>query len=59
MTIRFIPTRPYIKREIIEKSLSMSKNVAGRGAEAEKFCDNSSVKSLDAAGFLKALFGSP
>jgi hypothetical protein len=36
----------------------MSKNAAARGAEPGKFYDNSSVKSLDDAGFLKALFGS-
>jgi NitT/TauT family transport system substrate-binding protein len=54
-----IPTRPYVRREIVEKSLSMSKNIAARGAEPEKFYDNSFVESLDDAGFLKALFGSP
>lgn len=54
-----IPTRPYVKREIIEKSLSVSKNAAARGAEPEKFYDNSFVKSLDDAGFLKVLFGGP
>jgi hypothetical protein len=56
---KFIPTRPYVKREIIEKSLSVSKNAAAGGAEPEKFYDNSFVKSLDDAGFLKALFGGP
>jgi hypothetical protein len=40
-------------------SLSMSKNAAARGAEPAKFYDNSFVKGLDDAGFLKALFGSP
>jgi hypothetical protein len=39
--------------------LSVSKNAAAGGAEPEKFYDNSFVKSLDDAGFLKALFGGP
>ncbi len=52
-----IPTRPYVKREIVEKSLEASKNDAARRAEAEKFYDNNFVKSLDDGGFLNALFG--
>jgi NitT/TauT family transport system substrate-binding protein len=52
-----IPTRPYVKREIIDKSLGVSKNEAARRADADRFSDNSFVKSLDDLGFLNGLFG--
>jgi NitT/TauT family transport system substrate-binding protein len=52
-----IPTRPYVKKEIVEKALKMSKNEAARRADAEKFYDNSFVKALDDSGFLTNLFG--
>jgi ABC-type nitrate/sulfonate/bicarbonate transport system substrate-binding protein len=53
-----IPTRPYVKRELIEKALKLSRREIARGADPEKFYDNSFVKALDDEGFLKALFGS-
>jgi hypothetical protein len=52
-----IPTRPYVKKEIVEKALKMSKNEAARRADPEKFYDNSFVKALDDSGFLANLFG--
>lgn len=52
-----IPTRPYVKREIIAKALQMSKRENASGAAPEKFYDNSYVKELDDSGFLSALFG--
>jgi hypothetical protein len=52
-----IPTRPYVKREIIEKALKLSRREAARAADPEKFYDNSFVKALDDEGFMKALFG--
>ena len=52
-----MPTRPYVKKEIVEKALKMSRNEAARRAEADKFYDNSFVKTLDDAGFMTALFG--
>jgi NitT/TauT family transport system substrate-binding protein len=52
-----IPTRPYVKRELIEKALKLSRREGARGADPEKFYDNSFVKALDDEGFLKALFG--
>jgi NitT/TauT family transport system substrate-binding protein len=51
------PTRPYVKREIIEKALKLSKRDAARQADPEKFYDNSFVKTLDDSGFMTALFG--
>ena len=51
------PTRPYVKREIIEKALKLSKRDAARQADPEKFYDNSFVKALDESGFITALFG--
>jgi NitT/TauT family transport system substrate-binding protein len=52
-----MPTRPYVKKEIVEKALKMSRNEAARRADAEKLYDNSFVKTLDDAGFMKSLFG--
>ena len=52
-----ILTRPYVRKEIVEKSLKLSKNEAARRAEPEKFADNSFVKALDDSGFLNSLFG--
>lgn len=52
-----IPTRPYVKREIVEKSLAVSKNEAARRADPDRFSDNSFVKALEDAGFLNNLFG--
>ena len=57
--IPHIPTRPYVKREIVDKALRVSKNSNARNAELERFYDNSFVKTLDDAGFLNSLFGSP
>ena len=51
------PTRPYVKREIIEKALKLSRREAARQADPEKFYDNSFVKALDDSGFIAALFG--
>ncbi len=48
---------PYVKREIIEASLKLSKRENARGADPDKFYDNSFVKELDASGFLTSLFG--
>ncbi len=48
---------PYVKREIIEASLKLSKRENARGADLDKFYDNSFVKELDASGFLTSLFG--
>lgn len=53
-----IPTRPYVKRELIEKALKLSRREGARSADPEKFYDNSFVKALDDEGFMKALFGS-
>jgi hypothetical protein len=50
-----IPTRPYVRREIVEKTLSMAKNTAARGAEPERFYDHSFVKNLDEGGSKGAL----
>ncbi len=52
-----MPIRPYVKREIIEKALRMSKKQAARHAEPEKFYDNSFVQELEKAGFISSLFG--
>ena len=52
-----IPTRPYVKREIVEKALRLSRRENARTADPEKFYDNSVVKALDDEGFIKALFG--
>ena len=57
--IPHIPTRPYVKREIVDKALKVSKNSNARNAEPERFYDNSFVKTLDDAGFLNSLFGNP
>jgi len=57
--IPHIPTRPYVKREIVDKALRVSKNSNARNAEPERFYDNSFVKTLDDAGFLNSLFGNP
>ena len=57
--IPHIPTRPYVKREIVDKALKASKNSNARNADPERFYDNSFVKTLDDAGFLNSLFGSP
>lgn len=57
--IPYIPTRPYVKREIVDKALQVSKNSNARSAEPEKFYDNSFVKHLDDTGFLNSLFGGP
>ncbi|MBI4529138.1 MAG: ABC transporter substrate-binding protein [Deltaproteobacteria bacterium] len=51
------PIRPYVKREIVEKALKMSKKEAARRADPEKFYDNSSVQELDDSGFIASLFG--
>jgi NitT/TauT family transport system substrate-binding protein len=56
-SVPLIAVRPYVKKEIIEASLKLSKNEKARGADAEKFYDNSFVKELDASGFLTSLFG--
>ena len=57
--IPHIPTRPYVKREIVDQALKVSKNSAARNADPERIYDNSFVKTLDDAGFLNSLFGSP
>lgn len=56
-SVPLMPTRPYVRKEIVEKALKMSRNEAARRAKAEKFYDNSFVKTLDDAGFITALFG--
>ncbi len=56
-SVPYTPTRPYVKREIIEKALRLSRKEAARQADPEKFYDNSFVKALDDSGFLAALFG--
>lgn len=45
------PTRPYVRKEIIEKFLRLSKNQAVRRAEVEKFYDNNFVQTLDDQAF--------
>lgn len=52
-----MPTRPYVKEEIVAKALRMSRNEAARQADATKLYDNRFVKTLDDAGFMTALFG--
>ena len=52
-----IAVRPYVKREIIEASLKLSKNEKARSADPERFYDNSIVRELEASGFLASLFG--
>jgi NitT/TauT family transport system substrate-binding protein len=52
-----IPTRPYVKRELIEKALRLSRREGARAADPEKFYDNSFVKTLDDEGFIRNLFG--
>ena len=56
-SIPHTPTRPYVKREIVEKALKLSRREAARQANPETFYDNSFVKALDDSGFLTALFG--
>ena len=56
-SIPYIPERPYVKREIIEAALKLSKREAARSADPEKFYDNSTVKEIDASGFITSLFG--
>jgi ABC-type nitrate/sulfonate/bicarbonate transport system substrate-binding protein len=49
--------RPYVKREIIEKALKVSKKEAARRAEPEKFYDNSVIRELEESGFINSVFG--
>ncbi len=49
--------RPYVKREIIEKALKMSKKETARRAESEKFYDNSVIRELEESGFVNSVFG--
>ena len=56
-SIPFIPERPYVKKEIVEAALKLSKREAARNADAEKFYDNGIVKEIDASGFIASLFG--
>ena len=52
-----MPTRPSVKREIIDRALRMSKKEAARRAGPEKFYDNSFVQELEDSGFINDLFG--
>lgn len=56
-SIPFIPERPYVKKEIIEAALRLSKRENARSADPEKFYDNSVVKEIEASGFIASLFG--
>ncbi|MBI4529562.1 MAG: ABC transporter substrate-binding protein [Deltaproteobacteria bacterium] len=56
-SIPYIPERPYVRREIIEAALKLSKREGARNADPEKFYDNSLVKELDGTGFIASLFG--
>ncbi|OGP21426.1 MAG: hypothetical protein A2038_11870 [Deltaproteobacteria bacterium GWA2_57_13] len=56
-SIPHIPERPYVKKEIVEAALKLSKREAARNADAEKFYDNSVVKEIEASGFIASLFG--
>ncbi len=56
-SVPFIPERPYVKKEIIEVALRLSKRETARSADPEKFYDNSLVKEIDGSGFITSLFG--
>jgi len=56
-SIPHIPERPYVKKEIVEAALKLSKREAARNADVEKFYDNSVVKEIEASGFIASLFG--
>ena len=56
-SIPHIPEKPYVKKEIIEAALKLSKRENVRLADAEKFYDNGMVKELEASGFIASLFG--
>ena len=56
-SIPHIPEKPYVKKEIIEAALKLSKRENARTADAEKFYDNGIVKELEASGFIASLFG--
>ncbi|MBI2999661.1 MAG: ABC transporter substrate-binding protein [Deltaproteobacteria bacterium] len=56
-SIPHIPERPYVKKEIVEAALKLSKREAARNADPEKFYDNSVVKEIEASGFIASLFG--
>lgn len=56
-SIPHIPERPYVKREIVEAALKLSKRETARNADPEKFYDNSIVKEIEASGFITSLFG--
>lgn len=56
-SIPYIPTRPYVNKEMVAHALRISKREAARRAEPEQFYDNSLIKELDDSGFIGALFG--
>ena len=56
-SIPHIPERPYVKREIVEAALKLSKRETARSADLEKFYDNSIVREIEASGFIASLFG--
>lgn len=56
-SVPYIPERPYVKKEIIEAALKLSKRENARSADPEKFYDNSIVKEIEASGFIASLFG--
>ncbi|MBI2087404.1 MAG: ABC transporter substrate-binding protein [Deltaproteobacteria bacterium] len=56
-SVPYIPERPYVKKEIIEAALRLSKRENARSADPEKFYDNSVVKEIEASGFIASLFG--
>ncbi len=56
-SVPHIAERPYVKREIIEAALKLSKRENARSAEPEKFFDNSFVKEIETSGFITSLFG--
>ena len=56
-SIPHIPEKPYVKKEIIEAALKLSKRENARTADAEKFYDNGIVKELETSGFIASLFG--
>jgi len=56
-SIPYIPTRPYVNKEIVARALKLSRRDAARRAEPEHFYDNGFIRELDDSGFIGALFG--
>ena len=56
-SIPYIPTRPYVNKEVVARALKLSRRDAARRAEPEHFYENSLVKELVDSGFISVLFG--